>query len=518
MADTEKKVITKTEKDENADVVKRKTALTYAEIQQLLLRNVRRSSSRSYTQYTKDSVKTYLASPGTNTDNLREVSRFLERNSMLYKKIMLYFAATPLYYYNVTPTDIDFTKTVNAQKQTKSFLDVTKQIQGFNMRTNGFTAIYLAVRDGMFVGYTYFSEGKTFFQILDPQYCRIWGKNEEGQWNVYFNAAYFSGNNSIYVEGIDGDTTGVWDDVFVEGYKAYQADRTNCQWFALPPDRTCCLLSVTDDMNDVPVPYFSGLFISLLDLLDYEQVVADKTELENYKLLVNKIPLISGSQNLDDFALSMSLAEKFDRMFDNALPELVGHVLSPGFDVDVIDFDESNTTDDTDILAQSIENLFNNAGVSQIVVAGGKSTNSVGLTQAIQNDTSNIWFFVDHFADWVNYFIKEHFSDGYALRFHKETWFNRENYVAEKKDAATLGGAVLDYLTALGDTPFMAYQKIQFDNMLGLKNLMIPLQSSYNTSSDNEGGRPEEGDIADLTPEGQATRDGEKNAGTAANS
>ena len=77
----------------------------------------------------------------------------------------------------------------------------------------------------------------------------------------------------------------------------------------------------------------------------------------------------------------------------------------------------------------------------------------------------------------------------------------------------------MDYLTACGDTPYIALQKLNFENAIGVKSLMVPLQTSYtiNSSTSNTGGRPQSnGD--DLTDEGVATRDGDKNARTAANS
>ena len=68
----------------------------------------------------------------------------------------------------------------------------------------------------------------------------------------------------------------------------------------------------------------------------------------------------------------------------------------------------------------------------------------------------------------------------------------------------------MDYLCALGDDPYVVYNKLKFESMaLGLGDIMIPLQTSYTQSS--KGGRPEETDESNLSPEGQATRDSGKN-------
>lgn len=504
------KITTKSSNEEKFKS-KRESAqiFTYSVVNELIQRNVSKNLSRTYTQYAKDAIKGYLQNPASNLDNIREVSRFLERNSTLYKKILMYYAATPLFYYNLIQIN-DYMKSINESKVIKKFQDVSKQINGFNIKKDMYNAIYQTVRDGMYVGFEYSDGDNRFLMPLDIKYCRIRGKNTHGEWVVYFNAAFFSGDNVMYVEGIDGDTSGCWDSVFVDGYNAYKNDR-NMQWFRLPPERTFAMISGSDDQFDVPLPLLVGLFINLMDLQDMEQILADKTELENYKLLINKIPLVKNSNDVDDFALSLSLAKDFHNQFDGQVPALVGLALSPGFETEVIDFNKSNTTEDTDKLAQSIQNLFNNAGVSQIVVAGGLSSSSIGLKHALENDSSNIWLYVNRIESWINFYISQNISEGYLFYIHPITWFNREDYIKEKKDIATLGGSALDYLTACGDTPYIAWQKINFENILGIKSLMIPLKSSYTDSANNgENSKPKKNDD-DLSESGQATRDLDKN-------
>ena len=509
MKNNETKIETKSP-DDNGYYVKREKAqkLLFSQIEEILQRNVTKSTNKSYTQYTKDLLRTYVQNPESNQDTLREISRFICRYSMIYKKLLMYYSAMPLYYYNITQLN-DLTKTIGSNAL-KDYQSVLERFEKFNLKKEMYTAAYLALRDGFYVGYMYESEGDGMFLMpLDTQYCRIYGKTIEGEWIVYFNAAYFSsGNNGDYITGIDG--AGTWDDVFVDGYNAYQSDR-NAQWFRLPPEKTFCLLSCPEDEFTAPLPFFLPLFQSLLDLLDLETILNSKTELENYKLLVSKIPLMENTQDVDDFAISLELAKSFNALLESVVPDLIGVAYSP-MDIEPIEFENSNSTDDTDALSQSIQNLFNNAGASQLVVAGGSSTNSVGLKYSLLNDLSTCWVLVDRMQTWLNYYIKMNISDGYKLEIHKISWYNEEEYQTTKKDVLSFGGSVLDYLTACGDTPYTAFQKLNFENAVGIKSLMRPLQTSYTTSSTgtDEGGRPtEDGD--DLTEEGIKTRDEDKN-------
>lgn len=513
------KMITQSEQSDYELKRKRAQKINFAKIQELLQRNVGKNTSRTFMQYTKSLIQQYLASPSTNLDTIREVSRFLVRNSMIYKKMIYYYSTAPLFLYSLTQEN-DFTKEINKNKSLKDYENVLKRLNGFKMPKEFYNVIANVVRDGMYVGFAYDGEdGEAFFMPLPPEYCRIYGKTPEGEWIVYFNAGYFDkGNNKDYVLGVNEDGVGVWDQCFVDGYNTYKTEGNSYQWFRLTPERTMCVIAGTDDEFDMPMPFLSGIFIELLDLIDLEQLLADRTELENYILLVSKIPIIQGSEDVDDFAISLELAQEFNALLEQVVPELVGVAYSP-MEIDTIKFDKSNTTDNVDKLAQSMNNLFNNAGMSQLVVAGGASTNSIGLNHAIENDLSTIWIFVERIETWMNFYIKRNISEGYKFSFHQISWYNRDSYISMMKDMATLGGNALDYFICVTrKTPYEVINDIRFNALvLNINQWLTPLQSSYTQSSSSTGGAPTKPED-ELSEEGAATRSGDKNAGTKANS
>lgn len=506
----ETKIINQSDIDkENAPKRDFAQKLTFAQIQELVQRNVTKNVNKRYTQFSKDNVKTYLQNPATNLSNIIDISRFLERNSMLYKKIISYYASTPLFYYNLVQ-DNDLSKKLNGNKIAKDFYTVAKTLQGFDLKKEMYDAIYCTVRDGMYVAFQYGDDETSFLFPLDIKYCRIYGQNTAGQWIVYFDKNFFNGDNKIYVEGIDGDTTGCWDQIFIDGYN----DPDN-RWFRLPPERTFCLIAGTEDQFDAPLPTFAPLMVSLMELADIESIIASKTELENYKMIVSKIPLRTNSDDNNDFLIDYQFAQAFNAILEEAVPDLVATVTTP-MDIDTVEFKSNARADDTDALGLSVQNLFNNAGVSQLVVAGGSSSNSVGLKYSILNDLANIFVFVNRIESWMNFYIQENISEGYRIKIHPISWMNREDYQKEMETLATLGGSAMDMLTSHGDTPYEALQKLNFENALGVKSLMTPLSTSYTQSGNNTGGRPEMSED-DLSESGAATRSGNKNEGTKAN-
>lgn len=489
--------------------------INYEEAKQLLLQDVKKSTSRSFTQYTKSLVKQYMQNPQTNKDRIRGLSQYLFRASTLYRKIILYYACMPLYNYYVIEK-IDLTKTYNANKSMKNYNNIIQKLQQINFKNEFAQMIALAILNGAYYGFVYDTGDGLFFHSLDPQFCKIKGKDGNGNWIIAFDMSFFSqGSNSEFVEGVNGDTTGCWDEIFQQAWQEYQSDKQNKRYAILPTERTMCLLASLDDEFDLCLPFFLGIFLLLMDCEDYADIMADKTALENYKLLVSKIPFMDGKDAaIDDFKLSLELSEVFQDMIDAILPSNIGSVRSP-MDLEVVDFEKSNTTSDTDMLSKSIENVFNNAGASQLVVAGGSSSNSIGLKQAIANDASLTFTWVSRLENNFNYWLTQNGYDGYMFFFHRQTWYNRDDYINELKESATLGNNPLLYLTALGQTPYEVECGLRMSIQSGIRDMLVPLKTTY-TDSGNTGGSPTKSDD-DLSPEGVASREGEKNEGTKAN-
>lgn len=501
---------------ENKEKETKAQSLTFAQLKELMVQNVSKTKSKTFTQYTKERIKSYLRNPYNNINNIRSVSAFLARTSMIYKKILAYFAQMPLFYYNLIYKS-DWSKGIDTTKMLKSYMDVSSKLQEINMQKEFSTVISTTLRDGVYYGFVYDGEGDGFFiQGLDPQYCKISGITGDGQYVVAFNAAFFdSGDNKEYLYGVDEDGEGVWDNVFIEGYETYKNDGRDFMWFDLPPERTLCVLA--DEDAEMPLPYFLPIFISLLDLLDLEQILASKTELENYVLLLSKIPLMSNTEEVDDYAVSLEAVQYMQSLIDEVVPDLVGTAYSP-CELEVIHFDKANTAEDTDKLAQSMHNLFANLGISELVVSSGSSTNSVGLTQSIRNDESFALKFVDRLSSWMDSYLNTNYSDEFIFKFHRVTYFSRSELLEQYSAAATVGLPVAtDYATCLGSTPYEMMNKTFMENAMGIKDgLWKPLSTSYTQSNTDEGGAPTKDDD-EITDEGVATRDGDKNKKTKAN-
>mgnify|MGYP000077440127 FL=1 len=165
----------------------------------------------------------------------------------------------------------------------------------------------------------------------------------------------------------------------------------------------------------------------------------------------------------------------------------------------------------TDNLNKAMNNLFANAGINRLIVSSGDSSNANGIKYSNANDLGKMSVYLRRIESWLNYWIKNHITDGVYLQIFDQTQYNRDDYISRMKDASAFGIGKMDYMCALGDDPYVAYNKLRFEALvLNVNQYAIPFNSSYTQSSSGADGKPllpEE----DLSPEGQATRDSGKN-------
>lgn len=485
-------------------------SINYSELQRLLVQNVSKTTTRTYIQYTKENIQSYLQSPLANIDNIRLVSQFLYRVSAPYKIIVNYFADLGTYSYNVIyKTDLS-KPDQNSKKFMKNYEELLSHLEIMRLKDEAPNIIATAVRDGVFFGFCYDDENSFFINALDPKYCKI-NSIRDGVYDFAFNASFFDqGNNKYYVDS-SLNPDGLWDQIFIDGYEAYKTQGRESMWFDIPPEKGVCIISGDDPI--CPLPYFTSVFVELLDLLDYRDLIKSKTELENTILLLSKIPMIKNSTSVNDFAVDLDLVQATQAVIDEVAPELAATAYTP-CDVDVITFNNENQVQQANIYNEALSNLMSNIGISEMLFNPDKN-GSVGLNASIKEDEMVFFRLLNRLESWLKRYISLNISEDFIFKFHNVTHYSRFETAEKLKDAVTLGVPVkMDYATVLGYTPYQIMQQGYFENALDLTTLWAPLSSSYNTKADDVGAPKK--DDGELSDEGGKTKDSDKNAGTKA--
>ena len=469
----------------------------------LKLIDLESNTTKTWTVFSKELLRTYLQNPyaASSQTNLRNLSKFLWTLSFPLRRIVHYFASLPDFSAYKINLDFSLIEENDEESLLQDYENAARLVRKMNLVINMFKLLVIAWREDVVYFQPYQDDdGTLLMQPLDSQYCKISSIGYNNLYHVAFDFTFFNGSNSFYLD--------VWDPEFKKKYNAYQRD-SSLRWQELDVARA---FKVNFSDQDLIVPVFAGLFEPIIDLIDLQSLKAVKDSLDIYKLLVMRIPLLN-SQNPDDMALSLELAKKFYNKAAEDLPDEIGLILSP-MEVDSISFDK-NATSDTNAIADSYENLMEETGISQIFsssrLSGASSVRMSMLTDALFA-TKGIMQQVEAF---VNERIQMEYPNSAAyIKFIDVVTYTREERINQVEKAASLGLPVKqEYMTLLGYDPLETIASDWLETKLGMstERFVHPLVSSHTQSGKaEEGGAPEK-DNTELSPEGEETRDQEKN-------
>lgn len=462
------------------------------------------STTKTWTVFSKDSLRSYLQNPyaASSQNNLRNLSKFLYTLSFPLRRIINYFASLPDFSAYKVNLDFSLTEDNNEETLLKDYEDACRLVRKMNLEMNMFKLLVIAWREGIVYFQPYQDDDGTMLLMpLDSQYCKISSVGYNNLLHVAFDFSFFNGQNSFYLE--------VWDPEYKKKYNAYQKD-SSLRWQELDTARAFKI-----DLSDIDliISPFASLFEALIDLVDLQALMNVKDSLNIYKLLVMKIPTLN-SKSPDDFALSLTTAMKFYKKALDTLPEEIGLILSPGMDVDSVSFDKNATTD-TNAISDAYQNVMEETGISQVFdssrLTGSTSVKMSMLADALMA-TKGIMKQIEAF---VNERIQMEYPNSMAyIKFIEVTTYTKEDRIKTLKDASALGLPVkMEYLTLLGYDPLESMASDWLENKLGLAvdKFIHPLVSSYTQSGGSDTGGAPTKDDGDLTDEGESTKDSGKN-------
>lgn len=455
-----------------------------AALSKLILSDINKTKNVTYTQYSKEKYRTYITNPTNNEKNLRDMSNFLYRVSMPYRRFINYLSDIPLFYWNLTPVIDDITGSANNDKILKNYYKILQTLENMSISYEMRKVLTTTIREGVFYGFIYEDKNSFFIHKLDPDYCKI-VEVEAGIYNFAFDFSFFD-KNATYLEYMDP--------YFTTLYNQYRNDTTNLKWQILEPQRTICV-KVDPDVPSPNLPLLVGLFESLLDLIDIRGLQRNKDEIQNYKLITMKIPAFDSTKEVDDFSIDMDTAVKFYNKLADVVPEAVGVALSP-MDINTVDF--KNDDDNTSLIANYTHDVFDDSGIAKLLF-NSDTTGSVGLEASVKVDSAMVWKLVEYIERWIRRYIIYN-STGSAKYFFdilRVDIFNKDRAIETELSLANSGVPNKMQLAATsGLNPYQTLSSQYFENeILKIHESWRPLQTSYTMSNESTVKEPnDEGD------------------------
>lgn len=467
----------------------------FASLARQALRDITKSSdgtSTTFSTYDKDQILNYLKSPESNAANLRKASMQMYQNSSQYRRLIQYHAYMPTWAYTTYPLGYNPSKTNKATLE-KQYYKAIGSIENMHLKHELQKALLIAYREGVLYGAVWSNSNSWFIQRINPDYCQL-SSIEDGTWNYCVDMSKLK-ETDLFKYPPEFETM----------YREYE--KTGQRWQEVPAKISFCLKA--DETVTYPIPPFASVLPAIFDLENYKELAEVATELSNYKLLAMQVPLNDDGQP----SMPWELIMQFYKHLANSLPDRVGAAALP-MKLDSINFEKSNTAQQTDELEVATRNFWYSSGTSPLLFGDAANTTSAALNLSIKTDEELVLASVAQCERLVNRHLKQlSGSVKFQISILPITVFNQEKMISYYKEAATYGlPTKLAYCAAVGIQPTTVEPTVYLENdLLNLTKKFVPLTSTHTQSSGgSSAGRPAESE-EDLTESGEQTRENDSN-------
>jgi hypothetical protein len=453
-------------------------------------------------QYSRDNIIELLKDPVKNEKAIRQMHLYFYYNNLFYKRTISYFASMFTYKYNLIPLVLDVSE-INTASFKRSYAKAKKWAFKFNEADEFRKVTETCI--GEDVGYYYIIENQDtiHLQKLPSDWCMITGRTNYG-YTFKFNLMYFMRYGITEIENYPPEIVNEWMRLMNDDPEIFK--REPFLWMDINPENSV-VFKFNENVATI-LPVFLGLFLDLIEIVEFKQLIKSKAQLEAIQLIFQKIPLKNekdSSANKDPMLINASLAGKFHQSIKTSLPDSglgLYRVITSPCDVSTISLKDSNNKND--LVGVAEQSYFNSAGISQLLF-NSEGQSGMALLKSIMADESFIFHILRQYERFMTREINK--STG-KFRFKVDmpnlTVYNTDDKLTSYITAGQNGiPNKSKILNASGINQLEAENISAFEKFLGFDEWQ-PLSSSYTQSGNDKGGAPSKGDkVSDSTIVGQ---------------
>lgn len=413
----------------------------------------------------------------------REQQRLLSQNYFyrdgLYRRIITYYA-TLLKYVGLVIPNSDKLKNLSNSSTIKKYNKAIDYVEAMKLPT-----LLTDISEKVLVNGIYFgiilSNDKNSFAVMDLpfSFCRTRAKDWLGNDIIEFNVSYF---DTISDKDMKEYALKIYPKAVVSYYKKWKKGiiPNSDPWVIISTKISLCFY-----LFDFK-PFFLTVIPACINYDDAVETDRERELEEIRKIIVQKIP------HLTDGGLLFE-PEEAKVIHQGTVGMMKGNknvsVLTTYADVDAI---VSRTTNENtnNTLEKTIQNVYSQAGVTSQLFA---ATGNLSIEISIKNDTALMMFLANKYSNFISYLLNDKYSNGtlsFKYTIFPITYYNESSYISDSMKLAQSGYSFLLPALAQGFTQRdLGNIKEIENNVLKLRELLIPLESSY-TQSSSDVGRP----------------------------
>ena len=405
------------------------------------------------------------------------LSRSYFKKGGFYQRILLHYA-TLLKYTGLLIPNPSFGHTLSesyVEKKYNNAINFVDKAQLPELFTNIAIA---ALRDGCYYGIIQTVDKNSVTLIdLPVYYCQTRFKDLSGNDLIEFDVTYF---DTIVDQDKRKMALQVYPKQISDWYKKYKLGKVK-KWVFIPAEIGICL------------PFLDGspAFLNIIPAaIEYDQArdINKERDLEEIrKVIVQKIP------HLQDGALLFE-PDEAEVMHKGTVKMMKGNpnisVLTTYADVDAV---VSKTANDNALnsVDKSLTHIYSESGSSPQLFG---TESNLSLETSINNDMALMMTFARKLDKLMTYIINDTFGNSnisFKYTILPITFYNEQKYIDETLKMANSGYSFVLPALAMGlSQRELGNIKDLENDVLGLKEKLIPLSTAY-TESGNDPGRPE---------------------------
>jgi len=444
-------------------------------------------------------LEKWLVDPVTYAKQLRSVSSYFNKSIMQYKRTTDHFKKILTYRYDMrlgTPFLNSEVETVlNSRKRSLEFL------MNFNVKYHASVITDKVIDNGG--AFYYLQKNGDFNTLIELpiDHCYITGKWDRG-FTFALDLTWFDniGNMKDQMPEIYS-----YYETFVKMREVTRDSKVlkTVQYYPIPIEKGWVFTFNLNDMDIIPP--LSGVFRDANRIFTYKNLLMQKTSLDTWKVIGQKIPLHKDTQAP---LFSPEQAQIFVDFVQTVLPEGTAVFATP-MEFDSVDL--TGSTSQEDIIGRGEELFWRSVGVNGTMMdAGDKSAGT--LKYSLENDYGFVEQMYTQFENFINlqlHLISRQYR--FFVKFYGNRYSEKEELKEYKDLVVTANVPVGKMYGLMGYEPFEVLPTIELETLLGIKEKSLPTIAGAQQSADSgEVGAPKK-DATELTTSGASTRENEDN-------
>lgn len=424
--------------------------------------------AEDYTSYTKQQIEDIINSG--DPEQLRDLSISFFYASGFYRRFCLFLGTYLKYTPIIIPHMNGGQKKITDKKYKKKYFDSLEFYNNINFEKLCTDFSIKVLVEGAYYGMI-FDDGtnKIGIQSLPFEYCRTRFKTYSGIDIVEFNVSYF---DTIRDKNKRDKALKNFSNDIRKAYNAYK-NRGADKWYMIEPG-----VGIHFNLYEER-PFLLNAIPAIIDFEEYREIEKAKDSQDLKKILVQEMPHTSDGELVFD-------PEEVEEMHRG----VVG-MLQRNKDVDVLtSFGEVSLEDMqsarsvvTDNL-QKIENIiYSEAGISKEVFA---ASNADSLEKSLKSDLALMMYLANSYEQWLAMLLNDRYGDNnisFTVKIFPLSYYDNYDFIDKTMDMAQYGYSFLVPSLAIGINQMELYDIKSLENdLLGLRNIMLPLQSSHTQS------------------------------------